>query len=95
MNRRRGAGKPPEFAAGAVDRLRGRPVGIVEAGLVPTVLDEARVKIFAAKDRGKGDGAGSGAPIFVRADEFDRAISVFEADLRDGLERAERAFELG
>ncbi len=91
----RGAGKPLEFSAGTVHDQRGFPFGSVKIRLVPVRLHEPRIKILAAVNRGKGDRAGRGAPLVVGANGFNRAVSVFEADLGDGLERAERAFEFG
>ena len=62
---------------------------------IPAGLNQARIKIFAPVNRGERDRPRCGAPGFIGVDQVHGTVCVFEADLGDGLLRAERAFEFG
>ena len=64
-------------------------------GWLPFGCARPRVIILPAINARKGDRAGRNVPLIVGADDLNRAIGVFEADLCDGLERAERTLEFG
>ncbi len=86
---------PRNSPPGPLTTIAGGHFESSKSDFVPTFLNQPRVKIFAAVNRGERDRAGGDAPVFVRADDFHRAVGVFEPDLRDGFLRAERAFEFG
>ncbi len=92
-HRRRGAGKPLECAARTFEHGSGLPFSVIKTCSRPAGRFQAGVPILPAIDRRESDWAGSDTPMGIGPDRFDGAIFVFEAQLADGLERAERPLE--
>ena len=70
------------------------PARIGKARVVPALGLKPRIVVFAAIDAGERDGAGMNAPLRVGAHDVHRSVSIFEAQLADGLEGSKRADEL-
>ncbi len=83
-DRRRGKGNAFQLTAGPFDDYRRRPLWL-PAGIV----------VFAAEHTGKGDRPRTYLPAIVGANDLRRAVGMFEVQLRDRLQGAERAGELG